>query len=1102
MTMELLEGRSPDAIVIQPQIEEMDNVENELDTGHIEKGNGNPEFIPTPDGHTMESECLSTENEDSDNFEIVIQPQDDDLENERYNTQLQNRDSNLEINPTFSLPKDDTQFLVSQDKECDNMETVIQRKKEVAAKENEPNKNCKQIGNSGLGMDPSTDLHKDKPQFIEPQNEHDQNFEIVIQPQSDEEENLDNEPSYTEVHSRDGNLEVNSTLDSCTDESQCPISQGDESYEIRPLHVVDMGNNQSDDPILEINCSPEFNMQKSSNTVIQNKDSVNLEIKPTLDHTAGKMVKVQVSDTEKNETCSFRLTEYWSHGNTNKITAVYSPVNTTNPQISNIQIEESTMDHESDYDTESASENGDSATDTNIVSHYKEKETPKTDNTIATTDDVSENSGIDLIKEEELINAYQWQNDKGNSKLPNKELVIKLKDLSKESQITFFEQKEEGDESGGHQRAKTSRTKKIAEKCPDCNEWTVGKLINHKLRTYCMISRCGKKLKCTKCGCLFTRTKAYMDHFKACDIEYRQEESKIESLVDEKGKRTIECMICKKVIVGRNCFLEHFVNSHLHSLENDNDLKLEFKEKLGEIRCLICGKFEMTRASVRRHFTLAHDLKFPFYSCNQCNVGTCNYDHLVNHWQETHPNLIGQCELCSEWLPKSEIEKHVKSKHTGNPRFCSLKALVEQIKADNSENQLVDSNKIKSLVDDKAEQTIKCMSCDKLIISKPSFLVHFVNAHLDSLNNSKGLKRRFTFTERIAEDYCLICGKLEAKSQSLLHHFTVIHNLKPPFYTCKQCNAATCSYDEFFKHWKEAHPNLIEKCEFCLEWLPKSEITKHLKSQHKRDQSRHTATKQGKTNDEFKDKKKHQSGHKATKQQKTQKSFYKVRCPKCDKNVRIDRLWLHSNSPNLCASKRDKSSIICLSCNQAFINKQFLLVHYVHVHLQGLGDQNNGFNLQYTPKGDAIGIQCLICDKYEPTTQALLGHFGEVHNLTVQYYGCIQCTAATCSYDELTRHWQETHPTEPKKCELCSKWLSTIDIKNHLQFEHFLFKCEKCNVYVSIHDRDAHERMQCRLNKTLQEKPVTSLPETKHVPQTLKKPDDIIKSVRIANPTL
>ncbi len=1101
-TIELVERRSPNAIVIQPQIEEMNNVENEPDISQLQNGNSSPEFIPTPDLHAEEPQCLTAENEDSDDFEIVIQPQDDendDLEDERYNTLLQNRYSNLEINPTLSLPKDDSQFLVSQDKECDNMETRIQPHKEVAAKE----KHQKQMGNYALELDPSPNLHPHKSQFIGPQNEDDETFEIVIQPQSDEEENLENEPSSTQVHSRDGSLDLNSSLDLCADESQFPTSQGDENLEIKPLHVLDTGNNQNEDPILEIYCSPEPHTHESPNTLLPNKESENMEINPTLGLNADKNRKIQVSDTETNEMCSFRLTEYWSHGSNNKITAVYSPVNPANNQIPNIVVEETTMKKESDYDTDSASENGDSPIDTNR--HREEKEISEAHATDAATEEVCETSGHNFIKDELMDHAYRCQReplpvkDKAKPKLPNKELIVKLKDVSKESEITFYEQKKDvvsgGDELGGCRRAKTSRIKKIARKCPDCNEWIIGELKTHKLRTYCMIVKRGKSLKCLKCECLFAQTKRYVDHFKACDIKYQQEQDKqkIETLVDEKGKRTIQCMICNTIIVGKHCFMDHFVNAHLQSLENDNGLKLVFEEKIGEIRCLICGKSEVCRPSLLQHFTLAHDLKFPFYNCNQCNVGTCNYDHLIKHWQETHPNLIGKCKLCSEWLPKSEIEKHIESEHFGTPMSPNSHMESLHRKTADSDNKQGQS-KIEKIPYDKSKKAIQCINCDKFFISKQSFLVHFVNVHLHSLENDNGLKLRITSDEKVAEVHCMICGQFEVTKPSLLLHFSGTHNLKFPFYKCYPCNAATCNYQYLIKHWKEEHPNLVGKCQLCSKWLPKSQISKHLKAQH----SQVFLASQ---------KKKQRPRSNGAKQEKAKMNLpvVKQKCPKCNKFVRKDKLWLHLKTPASCIIQRDKCTIICMSCNQAFLNKQFLLIHYVHVHLQGLGDQNNGFNLQYTPKGNAIGIQCLICDKYEPTTQALLGHFGEVHNLTVQYYDCNQCTAATCSYDELTRHWQKAHPTEPNKCELCSKWVSKMDIKNHLQLKHFLFKCEKCNVYVSIYERIAHERMQCRFNKTLQENPLDSIPETKHVPQTLKKPDDIIKSVRIAkliNPTL
>ncbi len=457
---------------------------------------------------------------------------------------------------------------------------------------------------------------------------------IVIQPQNEEFCNLEN--------------------GSISDQ----VQNGDSSLEIKPDEFHS------------------HNTEESKYLGSRNEEDCKIDLKPFHDiYTYKSQSHAPHVSNDTNEMCTFRLAEYWSNNDTNKITAIYDPLPFQYAQSSNIQFKENITNNES---TEHALENGDLAPDVKMTRNEEKNNLYPID----TPRKVSKN-GKFLIKDE--IDASQHQNpvtDKPSSNLPKKELIVQLKDISKQSKITFLEHMKQDTSECNEAGHKTNTPhRKTAKKCTNCDTWLIGKseTKTHRIKSWCMIARHKKDLKCLKCMSRFSSQNGLIRHFKSCDSQNQQGQPKLVGgrgklvddrgmLVDDKGKmpRNIQCLSCNQIFVGRQCFLVHFVNAHLHNLENDNGLKLEYTctEKPVKHHCRICGKFEQSRRYLLRHFTEAHSLKVQYYNCKQCIAATCNYEELTRHWQEVHHlSSREKCGVCSKWSTTADMNKHLELQH-------------------------------------------------------------------------------------------------------------------------------------------------------------------------------------------------------------------------------------------------------------------------------------------------------------------------------------------------------------------------------------------------------------------------------------------------------
>ncbi len=182
-----------------------------------------------------------------------------------------------------------------------------------------------------------------------------------------------------------------------------------------------------------------------------------------------------------------------------------------------------------------------------------------------------------------------------------------------------------------------------------------------------------------------------------------------------------------------------------------------------------------------------------------------------------------------------------------------------------------------------------------------------------------------------------------------------------------------------------------------------------------------------------------------------------LRCPRCNKLLSHgDNILSHLKSADCYQKNRDKWKTKCMTCNKTFINKQYFLVHYVHVHLQGL-DINDGVKWEYSSTEKSFLLHCLICGLGGFKESFLLKHFSEVHDVSFQYYSCVQCIAATCSYAELAKHWEVVHPMNLyAKCEVCFQKIIMADMGRHLEIQHSCFKCQKCKKFVPVDVRIQH----------------------------------------------
>ncbi len=655
---ELVEGGSSKAIVIQPQDEEIGNLENEPDNNQLQNG----EIEPSSDLHsnnTDESQYIVPHHEGDDNNKIVIQPQNEEMSNlgnDPTSNQRQNEEDNsLVIEPSRDLHTDNPdefQSIVRHNKEDDSREIVtsIQSKnEEISDLENGPNRNrIQNEEESSLVIEPPSDLHTDSSyELYTPHNKEDDNMKIVIQPQNEEISDPEKEPDSNQLQDEqesslviepspdphanefqnavennmeinmDDNFEINSFPGSDTDidsdQSKCPATKA--SHDASQTHSFrlvwsngstnvisaesdkvenESNDNQQQNEISSLAIEPSADVHRDESHVANEKEDVNMEIKPPPDLNKD----TSQSPAEGNDVCTFRLAEFWTNGSTNVITAVYSPVNVPSVQIPNVQIEDTVVNNDTDYSTDSASENEDSCADINMASSEMEnKVAPKistesvavthsdqndftlnsepsnakkfkknnmppflapgspgsqqsapnwdiatsigdasenygisTENIAVThtdlsdftwslhsyaknlkksnmppssapeperspqcalywgTDtplgDASESDGTVSIKDEIPGDYSPWQNnplyleDITDSIFPKKkQLVIKLKDISKESKITFLEHKDQGaayfNESGGGIKVKTF-SRQTAIKCPDCEAWVIG----------------------------------------------------------------------------------------------------------------------------------------------------------------------------------------------------------------------------------------------------------------------------------------------------------------------------------------------------------------------------------------------------------------------------------------------------------------------------------------------------------------------------------------------------------------------------------------------------------------------------------------------------
>lgn len=228
--------------------------------------------------------------------------------------------------------------------------------------------------------------------------------------------------------------------------------------------------------------------------------------------------------------------------------------------------------------------------------------------------------------------------------------------------------------------------------------------------------------------------------------------------------------------------------------------------------------------------------------CQHCTENFNNKTDLIDHLRNVHTDLIFLCDVCKDYLPRSNLLEHMTS------HALSLEVMNppnEEIKCEKCNKIFVSDDKLQrhvKIAHQKPQKLFQCLVCSKQFNTNRVLRNHYNHKHSDqrkyhcdlcqkSFKTDSGL---YAHRKTHADSYdysCQICLKKFKFKVHLSRHLTM-HSQEKNFF-CRFCSKSFGVKDNLNKHLK-THYKLFEfKCHIC-EFLTSQQryLTMHMKTSH------------------------------------------------------------------------------------------------------------------------------------------------------------------------------------------------------------------------------------------------------------------------------
>ncbi|XP_037027273.1 zinc finger protein 675-like isoform X1 [Bradysia coprophila] len=232
----------------------------------------------------------------------------------------------------------------------------------------------------------------------------------------------------------------------------------------------------------------------------------------------------------------------------------------------------------------------------------------------------------------------------------------------------------------------------------------------------------------------------------------------------------------------------------------------------------------------------------PAMSCQHCTEQFEKKEELIDHLRNEHTDLIFLCDVCKDYLPRSNLLEHMTS------HALSLEAInstSEEIKCERCDKTFPTDKKLqrhKKVAHQKPPKLFQCTECNKIFNTNRVLQNHYKHKHSDarryhcdlcqkSFKTDSGL---YAHRKTHADSYdysCQICLKKFKFKVHLSRHLTV-HTQEKNFF-CRFCSKSFGVKDNLNKHLRTHYKMFEFKCHIC-EFLTSQQryLTMHMKTSH------------------------------------------------------------------------------------------------------------------------------------------------------------------------------------------------------------------------------------------------------------------------------
>lgn len=252
------------------------------------------------------------------------------------------------------------------------------------------------------------------------------------------------------------------------------------------------------------------------------------------------------------------------------------------------------------------------------------------------------------------------------------------------------------------------------------------------------------------------------------------------------------------------------------------------------------------RLSNHTHHSTTLLIPFSFcfrQSCQHCVEQFSKKEDLIDHLRNEHTDLIFLCDVCKDYLPRSNLLEHMTS-HALSLAGISA-AANEEIKCEKCDKTFPTDKKLErhqKMAHQKPPKLFQCTDCNKIFNTNRVLQNHCKHKHSDARKYNCDLCQKsfktdsglYAHRKTHADSYdysCQICLKKFKFKVHLARHLTV-HTQEKNFF-CRFCSKSFGVKDNLNKHLR-THYKLFEfKCHIC-EFMTSQQryLTMHMKTSH------------------------------------------------------------------------------------------------------------------------------------------------------------------------------------------------------------------------------------------------------------------------------